>query len=190
MCVTVTCLVHATGNQATVRSCVTTAVVPKLIHGCGLRGSGSHPPCQGGACNHLPGSSKSITTRRSLPDTRGKVLRGSFDRFHDRAAAGVPSAFATDTALVLAHADIAEKASEIAAAQTLLAELGLATGTSVALDAVHCENHFQVAAQAGHALIVQVKRSQPTRHGGGHRPTRGGAIVCARRCPPVVRRIW
>ena len=38
----------------------------------------------------------------------GKVLRGSFDRFHDRAAAGVLSAFATDTALVLAHAEIAE----------------------------------------------------------------------------------
>ena len=33
----------------------------------------------------------------------GKTLRGSFDRFHDRAAAQVLSAFATDTALVLAQ---------------------------------------------------------------------------------------
>jgi hypothetical protein len=31
----------------------------------------------------------------------GKTLRGSFDKFHDRAAAQVLSAFATDTALVL-----------------------------------------------------------------------------------------
>jgi hypothetical protein len=33
----------------------------------------------------------------------GKTLRGSFDNFNDRAAAQVLSAFATDTALVLAH---------------------------------------------------------------------------------------
>ena len=71
----------------------------------------------------------------------GKVLRGSFDKFHDRAAAGVLSAFATDTALVLAHADIGDKASEIPAAQTLLAELGIAAGTVVTLDALHCQKN-------------------------------------------------
>ena len=60
----------------------------------------------------------------------GKTLRGSFDNFRDRAApslacslAQVLSAFATDTALVLAHIDIAEKSNEIPAAQKLLAEL-------------------------------------------------------------------
>ena len=37
----------------------------------------------------------------------GKTLRGSFDAFHDRAAAQVLRALATDTALVLAHVDIA-----------------------------------------------------------------------------------
>jgi len=37
----------------------------------------------------------------------GKRLRGSFDKFNDRAAAQVLSAVATDTALVLAHMDIA-----------------------------------------------------------------------------------
>lgn len=72
----------------------------------------------------------------------GKVLRGSFDRFHDRAAAGVLSAFATDTALVLAHVDIDEKASEIPAAQTLLAELGVAAGAIVTLDALHCQKNI------------------------------------------------
>ena len=69
----------------------------------------------------------------------GKTLRGSFDKFHDRAAAGVLSAFATDTALVLAHVDIAEKSSEIPAAQVLLADLGVADGAIVTLDALHCQ---------------------------------------------------
>ncbi len=71
----------------------------------------------------------------------GKVLRGSFDKFHDRAAAGVLSAFATDTALVLAHVDIADKTNEIPAAQTLLAELGIAEGAIVTLDALHCQKN-------------------------------------------------
>ena len=72
----------------------------------------------------------------------GKVLRGSFDRFHDRAAAQVLSAFATDTALVLAHVDVAEKSNEIPAAQALLGELGLARGAIVTLDALHCQKNI------------------------------------------------
>lgn len=72
----------------------------------------------------------------------GKTLRGSFDKFRDRAAAQVLSAFATDTALVLAHIDIAEKSNEIPAAQTLLAELGIAHGTIVTLDALHCQKNI------------------------------------------------
>jgi DDE family transposase len=72
----------------------------------------------------------------------GKTLRGSFDRFRDRTAAQVLSAFATDTALVLAHVDIAEKSSEIPAAQALLAELGVARDTLVTLDALHCQKNI------------------------------------------------
>lgn len=72
----------------------------------------------------------------------GKTLRGSFDNFHDRAAAQVLSAFATDTALVLAHIDIAEKSNEIPAAQALLAELGVANGAIVTLDAMHCQKNI------------------------------------------------
>ena len=71
----------------------------------------------------------------------GKTLRGSFDKFNDRAAAQVLSAFATDTALVLAHVDIAAKSNEIPAAQVLLAELGLASGAIVTLDALHCQKN-------------------------------------------------
>ncbi len=72
----------------------------------------------------------------------GKTLRGSFDKFNDRAAAQVLSAFATDTALVLAHMDIAEKSNEVPAAQTLLAELGVADGAIVTLDALHCQKNI------------------------------------------------
>ena len=72
----------------------------------------------------------------------GKTLRGSFDRFRDRAAAQVLSAFATDTALVLAHVDIAAKSNEIPAAQALLAELGVARGAVVTLDALHRQKNI------------------------------------------------
>ena len=72
----------------------------------------------------------------------GKTLRGSFDKFRDRAAAQVLSAFATDTSLVLAHVDIAEKSNEIPAAQALLAELGVPRGTIVTLDALHCQKNI------------------------------------------------
>jgi len=71
----------------------------------------------------------------------GKTLRGSFDKFNDRAAAQVLSAFATDNSLVLAHIDIAEKSNEIPAAQALLAELGVARDTIVTLDALHCQKN-------------------------------------------------
>ncbi len=77
----------------------------------------------------------------------GKTLRGSFDKFNARAAAQVLSAFATDTALVLAHVDIAEKSNEIPAAQMLLAELGVAGGAIVALDALHCQKNISPSQQ-------------------------------------------
>ena len=77
----------------------------------------------------------------------GKTLRGSFDNFRDRAAAQVLSAFATDTAFVLAHVDIAEKSNEIPAAQALLAELGIAAGAIVTLDAMHCQKNISRSPQ-------------------------------------------
>src|SRR5271169_3914923 len=68
----------------------------------------------------------------------GKALRHSFDQFHDRKAAHILSAFASDAALVLAHLDCDEKSNEIPAVQALLRELGL--------------------------VIAQVKDNQPTLH--------------------------
>jgi hypothetical protein len=77
----------------------------------------------------------------------GKTLRRSFDNFRDRAAAQVLSAFATDTCPALAHFDIAERSNEIPAAQKLLAELGLASGTIVTLDALHCQKNISRVAE-------------------------------------------
>ena len=100
----------------------------------------------------------------------GKTLRGSveprgspdLDKVNDGVTAQVLSAFATDTALVLTHIDIAERSNEIPAAQALLAELGLAPDAVVTFDALHCQKTFEVAAQASIALIVGVKDNQPT----------------------------
>lgn len=94
----------------------------------------------------------------------GKTLRGSFDHFRDLAAAQILSAVATETALVLAHLDIAEKSNEIPAAQALLAELALA-GYRISLDALHCQKKtFEAAAEAKATLVVQTKDNQPTLH--------------------------
>ena len=68
----------------------------------------------------------------------GKALRRSFDNFVDRRAAHLLSAFASDTALVLAHIDCDDKSNEIPAVLTLLATLGL-TDAMVTVDAMHCQ---------------------------------------------------
>lgn len=71
----------------------------------------------------------------------GKTLRHSFDHFKDRKAAQVLSAFAVDTALVLAHVEIADKSNEIPAAQQLLGELNIVRHM-VTLDALHCQKNL------------------------------------------------
>jgi DDE_Tnp_1-associated len=68
----------------------------------------------------------------------GKALKGSFDAFNDARARQILSAFAADTALVLAHIEIDEKSNEIPAVQKLLEELDVA-GHIVTLDAMHCQ---------------------------------------------------
>ena len=68
----------------------------------------------------------------------GKALKGSFDSFNDAKAKQVLSAFAVDTALVLAHIEIDDKSNEIPAVQKLLEELDVA-GHIVTCDAMHCQ---------------------------------------------------
>ena len=94
----------------------------------------------------------------------GKTLRGSFDHLTDRKAVHVLSAFASDTALVLAHQELAGAPDEIAAVPRLMAELGL-TGVLFTVDALHCQKDgFAQAAATGNALLVRVKDNQPTLH--------------------------
>jgi hypothetical protein len=68
----------------------------------------------------------------------GKTLKGSFDNFNDAKAKQVLSAFAVDTALVLAHIEIDEKSNEIPAVRKLLQDLDVA-GHIVTCDAMHCQ---------------------------------------------------
>jgi hypothetical protein len=105
-----------------------------------------------GILRHLDAASVEAAFRRhaaALNDTAsigsqrhvaidGKILRRSFDNFHDRRAAHMLSAFAADTALVLAHLDCDNKSNEIPAVQSLLGALGL-TGGQVTVDAMHCQ---------------------------------------------------
>jgi hypothetical protein len=68
----------------------------------------------------------------------GKAMKGSFDSFRDRKAGQVLSAFAADTALVLAHIEIDEKSNEIPAVQKLLEDLDVGDHL-VTCDAMHCQ---------------------------------------------------
>jgi hypothetical protein len=68
----------------------------------------------------------------------GKTLRGSVDRFNDRKAAHILSAFATENAILLAHAEVDDKTNEIPCVQALIRELGLA-GVLYTGDGMQCQ---------------------------------------------------
>jgi len=106
----------------------------------------------------------------------GKTLRGSFDHLTDRKAVHVLSAFASDTALILAHQELAGAPDEVAGVPKLMAELGV-TGVLFTADALHCQRDaFAQAAATGNAIVVRVKDNQPILHA-----TLVG--VCAAGCP-------
>src|SRR5580704_9063477 len=90
----------------------------------------------------------------------GKALKGSFDAFNDDKARQILSAFAADTALVLAHIEIDEKSNEIPAVQKLLEELDVA-GHIVTLDAMHCQKNFRSGRRGAGALDRSIE-GQPT----------------------------
>ena len=74
----------------------------------------------------------------------GKVLRGSFDHFEDKAAVQLFSAFLTGTDIILAHEEILEqKTNEIPIAQALIPAIGL-TGVVYTSDALHCQKKLSV----------------------------------------------
>ncbi|MGB8436303.1 MAG: ISAs1 family transposase [Burkholderiales bacterium] len=71
----------------------------------------------------------------------GKTLRGSFDHINDRKAAQTLTAFASASAIVLAHTEIEDKSNEIPAAQRMIRDLGL-TGVVFTADAMHCQKNL------------------------------------------------
>jgi DDE_Tnp_1-associated len=88
---------------------------------------------------HAAALSESTTGQgQRLVAIDGKTLRHSFDNFLDRRAAHKLTAFAVDSALVLAHLECDDKSNEIPAVQTLLGKLGL-SGAVVTVDAMHCQ---------------------------------------------------
>jgi hypothetical protein len=72
----------------------------------------------------------------------GKTLRRSFDHLNDAAAAHVLSAFACEAALILAHREIRAAPEEVAAAQALIADLGV-RGVLFTADALHCQKNLR-----------------------------------------------
>jgi len=57
------------------------------------------------------GSLVSSNTKKRFIAFDGKVLRGSFDHFNNQKAIQILSAFVTDSRIILAHEEIAEKLS-------------------------------------------------------------------------------
>ena len=90
----------------------------------------------------------------------GKVLRGSFDNFQDQKAMQIFNAFLTDSNVILAHEEIAEKTNEIPTAQELIEALGL-SNYLFTFDAMHCQiKTLETAIKTNNHVIVQVKENQ------------------------------
>jgi predicted transposase YbfD/YdcC len=92
----------------------------------------------------------------------GKVLRGSFDHFKDQKAVQILSAFLTESDIILAHEEIAEKTNEIPTAQEMMQQLEL-SGCIFTFDAINCQEKTLVTAkETGNDAVVQVKENQKT----------------------------
>ena len=79
-----------------------------------------------------------VKSKRKFLGCDGKVLRGSFDNFNDQKAIQIFSVFSSESRIILAHEEIAEKTNEIPTAQALMEELGL-SGYIFTFDALHCQ---------------------------------------------------
>ncbi len=91
----------------------------------------------------------------------GKTVRGSGDRFQDRAAIHMVSAWATTNRLVLAQVKVAEKSNEITAIPEVLQSLAL-SGCLVTLDAMGCQRAIaQQIVDQGADYVLALKDNQP-----------------------------
>ena len=72
----------------------------------------------------------------------GKTRRRSFDRLHDRAAAHVLGAFASEAGLILGHREVRDAPAEVEGVRALIRDLGL-TGVIFTVDALHCQKNLR-----------------------------------------------
>ena len=72
----------------------------------------------------------------------GKTLRRSFDRLHDRAAAHVLGAFASEAGLSLGHREVRDAPAEVEGVPAMIRDLGL-TGVIFTVDALHCQKNLR-----------------------------------------------
>jgi hypothetical protein len=92
----------------------------------------------------------------------GKVLKGSFDAFNDAKARQVLSAFATDTALVLAHFEIVREIQRNpGGAKAFRGTRSFEPRRDAGRHALP-KKTFEAGAAANAHLIVQLKENQPT----------------------------
>jgi hypothetical protein len=89
----------------------------------------------------------------------GKTLRRSFDRLHDRAAAHVLGAFATDAALILGHQEVPDVPAEVEGVHAMVRDLGL-TGVILTVDALHCQKNLR-AGSADRQCPARPGQGQP-----------------------------
>lgn len=100
----------------------------------------------------------------------GKTLKKSFDHMNDRKAAQVLGAFASEAAVVPAHADIDDKSNEIPAARRMIGELGL-EGVLFTVDAMNCQKNIR-GGETDRQLPSRPGQGQPAElagNVGGHR---------------------
>jgi hypothetical protein len=72
----------------------------------------------------------------------GKTLRRSFDRLHDRAAAHVLGAFASEAGLILGHREVRDAPAEVEGVHAMIRDPGL-TGVIFTVDALHCQKNLR-----------------------------------------------
>ena len=100
-------------------------------------------------------------SRAAVVALDGKSLRRSFDRAAGASPLHLVSAWACEERLVLGQMKVAAEGNEITALPALLALLDL-EGTTVTLDAMHCQSRTATAiTEAGAHYLMALKANQP-----------------------------
>ena len=99
----------------------------------------------------------SVLTQGEVIAIDGKRLRGSYDRYSDKKAIHMVSAFATDNGLCLGQCVCEDKSNEITAIPELLEIIAL-KGSTVTIDAIGCQTDIAekiISKEADYILAVK-----------------------------------